>query len=115
MRSLWVNGFGAGGPPGESVQKAGVSGRAAQGRKREQERKLLPGLVWRVGGKDENREGPCQGDTGGERRGSEDRQKVVHPSSLGGGRSGAVPDAQPLAVRLKGCFSEQKSPKSLKA
>lgn len=60
-------------------------------------------------------EGPCQVDTGGERRGSEDRQKVVHPSSLGGGRSGAVPDAQPLAVRLKGCFSEQKSPKSLKA
>ena len=60
-------------------------------------------------------EGPCQVDIGGERRGSEDRQKVVHPSSLGGGRSGAVPDAQPLAVRLKGCFSEQKSPKSLKA
>ena len=52
MRSLWVNGFGAGGPLGESVQKAGVSGRAAQGRKREQERKLLPGLVWGVGGKD---------------------------------------------------------------
>ena len=55
VRSLWVNGFGAGGPLGESVQKAGVSGRAAQGRKREQERKLLPGLVWGVGGKDENR------------------------------------------------------------
>ena len=52
---MWVNGFGAGGPLGESVQKAGVSGRAAQGRKREQERKLLPGLVWGVGGKDENR------------------------------------------------------------
>ena len=55
VRSLWVNGFVAGGPLVESVQKAGVSGRAAQGRKREQERKLLPGLVWGVGGKDENR------------------------------------------------------------
>lgn len=55
MRSLWVNGFGAGGPLGESVRKAEVSGLAAQGRKKEQERKLLPGLVWGVGrGRDEN-------------------------------------------------------------
>lgn len=55
VRSLGVNGFGAGGPPGESVRKAEVSGLAAQGREKEQERKLLPGLVWGVGwGKDEN-------------------------------------------------------------
>lgn len=36
-------------------RKVEVSGLAAQGREKEQERKLLPGLVWGVGwGKDEN-------------------------------------------------------------
>lgn len=38
------------GPPGESVRKAEVSGLAAQGREKEQERKLLPGLVLGGGG-----------------------------------------------------------------
>ena len=61
VRSLWVNGFGAGGPLGESVRKAEVSGLAAQGRKTRPS-KEGPFL-----------EGPCRVDTGGERGGSADR------------------------------------------
>ena len=49
-RSLWGNGFGAGGPPGGSAQRVAVSGPVAQGRKSKQERKLLSG--WSGG--DEN-------------------------------------------------------------
>ena len=77
VRSLWGNGFGAGGPLGGSVQTVAVSGRAAQGRKRKQGRKLLSG--WSGGVKTgPSREGPLlkgpyQVDTAVGRGGSADR------------------------------------------